>query len=136
MQRTVTYGDMDVKRALILICLVAIAGCDGESKTTIENADATSIEMFKSKMDEGNKISPLSYTNLRFHPDEQNSSKAISGWVCGDGSMTHSGKTFNFKVRGHVVKTDGISYVGDTAALIAGTEMVKYDVLYNKHCSE
>ncbi|HHZ9970483.1 TPA: hypothetical protein ACWOPN_000196, partial [Escherichia coli] len=79
---------------------------------------------------------PFNYQRLVFKPDQQNSSKVISGWVCGDGSMKRDDKTFNFKVRGHVIKSEDISYVGDIAALLSDTEMVKYDILYNKNCKE
>ncbi len=50
--------------------------------------------------------------------------------------MRRDDKTINFKVRGHVIKSEDISYVGDIAALLSDTDMVKYDILYNKNCKE
>lgn len=125
-----------MKKALACISLLfLIAGCDDGKKAEIGNGSETAITMFKSAMNDG-EHPPFIYENLVFNPDEQNSSKAISGWVCGDGSMKRDNKNFTFKVRGHVIKTEGVSYVGDLAALLADTEMVKYDVLYNKHCKK
>ena len=49
--------------------------------------------------------------------------------------MVRNENTYNFKVRGHVIKTNDISYVGDLAALLADTEMSRQDALYNTHCN-
>ncbi|EIK0416413.1 hypothetical protein I6J80_18280 [Escherichia coli] len=121
--------------AMCLSLLFLISGCDDGGKGSVANGADTAITMFKSSMSEGDHP-PFEYQRLVFKPDQQNSSKVISGWVCGDGSMKRDDKTFNFKVRGHVIKSEDISYVGDMAALLSDTEMVKYDILYNKNCKE
>ncbi|EHY4480419.1 hypothetical protein K4D62_003661 [Salmonella enterica] len=123
---------------MFAVCLVAafvISGCDNGEGEKVGDGDNEAITMFKSAMSEG-EHPPFTYSKLVFKPDQQNSSKVVSGWVCGDGDMKRDDKTFKFKVRGHVIKTEGVSYVGDIAALLADTEMVKYDALYNKHCKE
>lgn len=121
--------------AACIVAALLISGCDDGGKGSVTNAADTAITMFKSSMSDG-EHPPFDYQRLVFKPDQQNSSKVISGWVCGDGSMKRDDKTFNFKVRGHVIKSDDISYVGDIAALLSDTAMVKYDILYNKNCKE
>lgn len=123
-----------MKKVLTCLSLIfLISGCDDGGEGSIEGRADTAITMFKSAMGEGDHP-PFVYESLVFKPDQQNSSKAISGWVCGDGSMKRDEKTFSFKVRGHVIKSKDISYVGDIAALLDDSEMVKYDILYNKNC--
>lgn len=120
----------------VLACfslLFLISGCNENSETIITDGADVAIKMFKSEMNEGDHP-PFIYKNLAFKPDKQNSSKVISGWVCGDGSMVRDAKTYNFKFRGHVIKTSDVSYVGDLAALLSDTNMAEYDILYNKHC--
>ncbi|SVZ66216.1 Uncharacterised protein [Klebsiella pneumoniae] len=123
-----------MRKALACFALLfLIAGCDESSKTIITDGADNAIKMFKSEMNEGDHP-PFIYKNLAFKPDHQNSSEVLSGWVCGDGSMVRDTKTYDFKFRGHVIKTNGVSYVGDLAALLSDTEMAEYDILYNKYC--
>ena len=125
-----------MKKTLACLSLILfISGCDAGSNESVNGGSETAVAMFKSAMSEGDHP-PFTYKGLVFKPDQQNSSKAISGWVCGDGTMKRDDKTFEFKVRGHVIKSENISYVGDIAALLDNTEMVKYDTLYNKYCKE
>lgn len=131
-----TDGDRDMKR--FTACLVAallLSGCDNGGNDNVGDGANTAITMFKSAMSEGDHP-PFTYSNLSFKPDQQNSRKVVSGWVCGDGSMRRDDKTFNFKVRGHVIKSDEVSHVGDIAALLDDTDLVKYDLLYNKNCTK
>ncbi|KID03559.1 hypothetical protein PU00_11680 [Hafnia alvei] len=121
--------------AACLVAALLISGCDNGGGDNVGDGANTAITIFKSAMGEGDHP-PFTYSNLFFKPDQQNSSSVVSGWVCGDGSMTRDDKTFKFKVRGHVIKSDNISHVGDIAALLDDSEMVKYDILYNKNCKK
>ncbi|MDS0011249.1 MULTISPECIES: hypothetical protein [Enterobacter cloacae complex] len=124
-----------MKKALVCLPFIfLIYGCDESKNETASGGADTAIKMFKAEMDKGDHPS-FTYGSLVFKPDHQNTNKAVSGWVCGDGSMVRNENTYNFKVRGHVIKTNDISYVGDLAALLADTEMSKQDALYNTHCN-
>ncbi|ELY6222680.1 hypothetical protein SNQ36_004200 [Cronobacter sakazakii] len=116
------------------LLITMLAGCNDSDQVNDHDNSANAIEIFKVKMGEENNIAPFTYSGLVFHPDENNSATTTSGWVCGDAKMTHSGGTFEFKVRGHVLQTGNIKQVGDLAALPAGSEIEANDALYNRHC--
>ncbi|WP_132510144.1 hypothetical protein [Raoultella ornithinolytica] len=123
-----------MKKLLACLSLILFISACNENGSSDGGSDSA-LTMFKAAMNEGDHP-PFIYKNLVFKPDQQNSSKVISGWVCGDASMKRNDKTFEFKVRGHVIKTKDVSYVGDIAGLLDESEMVKYDLLYNKYCKE
>lgn len=89
---------MGIKKIILLALSVTLFGCGGET-------DGKAIDVAKANFNKfATQVGDISYSDVKFYPDSDNSSQATSGYVCGKiEGKDKNGKHVSFPFYAHVL---------------------------------